>query len=207
MEKKTTEAIALESLTFKGKTGKFSFGRYTIEIKDVQKNYGTGKKTVYTGSATSEDGQTIEFTNADINAIQTKLGYRTSSAAATIRVMNEDEVNEVVNKEVERAQALFTRFSEFCNRYKFEVAPFDKEGFRASVDKEINAKVAEAVFKKHEAEAKKREADNKRERRELSNKVKDIQDDIQKKIIDATCRGDFAEVARLVALKQEQETK
>jgi hypothetical protein len=65
----------------------------TVNIDSEKSNFGSGKKTVYSGNFT-KDGQTVNFEDKAIDALKVLCGIpRTTNSKRTIRVNSVDEID------------------------------------------------------------------------------------------------------------------
>lgn len=178
----------------------YVFGNFGIVLQSKVSNYGSGKKTVYTGyfveNIEAEDGTTFEpveefktyFSNYEITKIQKYVGYISNGS---IKTLTDEEIELAVEKKLDRY-------------YKAKNLLWINE----VINDEIADAITEALSNKKNAliEEYKQKRDERKNTLEKSENAKRLQQ-LAKEIAEATKKGDFAKVMKLaqqqIALTEE----
>lgn len=196
----------LTSNNFKmSKAGNYEFEGRIIVITSKTSGFGSGKKTVYSGTI---DGKA--FDKWDVCRIKKALGIQVSGSAkcgATIRVMTDEEMDALVSAEYNRARNLYENFAKFMAKYNFKVDDIDEVGIKDAIEYEISNKVAAARAAKEEADRKAAEKEAEKAAKEALKEAKAADkiraakvasaSDLQKQMMDAILAGDFTKLAEL----------
>lgn len=210
----TTNAptTTLTAENFKLDLGNFDYNGKAVEVTNKITGFGSGKKTVYTGTI---DG--IAFENWDVCRIKKALGIAVAGAAkggVNIRVMSHDEAAELIDAEYNRAKKLYENFANFMAKYNFNVGDMAEVEIKDAIEYEIITKVAAARAAKAEAErvaaekAAEKAAKEALKEAKAADKVRAAKvaqaSDLQKQMMDAVLAGDFAKLAELQKLAAEE---
>lgn len=204
-------ATTLTAENFKLDLGCFEYNGKAIEVTNKITGFGSGKKTVYTGTI---DGAAFE--NWDVCRIKKTLGILVSGTAkggASIRVMSDDEAAALIEAESNRAAALVEGLNKFLGKYDAAIE-VDLQALSTAIADTITAKVAAARAAKAEAErvaaekAAEKAAKEALKEAKAADKVRAAKvahaSDLQKQMMDAVLAGDFAKLAELQKLAAEQ---
>lgn len=188
-----TPATTLTAESFKLDLGNYDYNGKAIEVTNKITGFGSGKKTVYTGTI---DGAAFE--NWDVCRIKKALGIAVSGTAkggVNIRVMSDDEIDAVINAECNRFKSLLDGLTKFLSKYDAAdyVTSIDDYGIIDCIEASIRDKAAAARAAKAEAE---RVAAEKAAEKVRAAKMAQASD-LQKQMMDAVLAGDFAKLAEL----------
>lgn len=205
-------ATTLTAESFKLDLGCFEYNGKTIEVTNKITGFGSGKKTVYTGTI---DGTAFE--NWDVCRIKKALGIAvlgTAKGGASIRIMSDDEAAALIDAEYNRAKKLYENFANFMAKYNFNVGDMAEVEIKDAIEYEITTKVAAARAAKAEAErvaaekAAEKAAKEALKEAKAADKVRAAKvaqaSDLQKQMMDAVLAGDFAKLAELQKLAAEE---
>lgn len=153
-----------------------------VNINSKKSNFGSGKKTVYSGNFT-KDGQIVNFEDKAIDALNALCGIpRTTNSTRTIRVNSVDEIDTKSTLLINRVSTLLSKVDSLLKDYTDITVSLDVETL-----KEVKTSIKETMLKEcMMEEQKKKEQEEKNALSALTQKIKA-----------ALSRGDFAEVARL----------
>lgn len=194
-------ATTLTAESFKLDLGNFNYNGKAVEVTNKITGFGSGKKTVYTGTI---DGTAFE--NWDVCRIKKALGIAvagTAKGGASIRVMSDDEAAALIDAEYNRAKKLYENFANFMAKYNFNVGDMAEVEIKDAIEYEITTKVAAARAAKAEAErvAAEKAAKEALKEAKAADKVRAAKvaqaSDLQKQMMDAVLAGDFAKLAEL----------
>lgn len=201
-------ATTLTAESFKLDLGNFDYNGKAVEVTNKITGFGSGKKTVYTGTI---DGTAFE--NWDVCRIKKALGIIVSGTAkggVNIRVMSDDEAAALIDAEYNRAKKLYENFANFMAKYNFNVGDMAEVEIKDAIEYEITTKVAAARAAKAEAErvAEEKAAEKAAKEAKAADKVRAAKvaqaSDLQKQMMDAVLAGDFAKLAELQKLAAEE---
>lgn len=162
-----------------------------VSIEKKQSNFGSGKKTVYTGFF-EKDGQTVRFENRAIDALNALCGVpRTSNGKRVIRINSVEEIETKSVTLINRVTGLLSKVDALLKDYTDMKVSFDSETLKV---------IEESIKNKMMDECRKEEL-RKREKEE-----KDAVNELTAKIKEALKLGNFSEVARLSALQAGKES-
>lgn len=211
----TTNAPATLTVeNFKLDLGCFEYNGKAVEVTNKITGFGSGKKTVYTGTI---DGTAFE--NWDVCRIKKVLGIAVSGTAkggVNIRVMSDDEIDAVINAECNRFKSLLDGLTKFLSKYDAAdyVTSIDDYGIIDCIEASIRDKAAAARAAKAEAErvaaekAAEKAAKEALKEAKAADKVRAAKvaqaSDLQKQMMDAVLAGDFAKLAELQKLAAEE---
>lgn len=213
----TNAPTTLTAENFKLDLGNFNYNGKAVEVTKKITGFGSGKKTVYTGTI---DGTAFE--NWDVCRIKKALGIAVAGAAkggVNIRVMSDDEAAALIDAEYNRAKKLYENFANFMAKYNFNVGDMAEVEIKDAIEYEITTKVAAARAAKAEAErvAAERVAAEKAAEKAAKEALKEAKaadkvraakvaqaSDLQKQMMDAVLAGDFAKLAELQKLAAEE---
>lgn len=197
-------ATTLTAESFKLDLGNFNYNGKAVEVTNKITGFGSGKKTVYTGTI---DGTAFE--NWDVCRIKKALGITVSGTAkggVNIRVMSDDEAAALIEAESNRAAALVDGLNKFLGKYDAAIE-VDFQALSTAIADTITAKVAAARAAKAEAErvaaekAAEKAAKEALKEAKAADKVRAAKvaqaSDLQKQMMDAVLAGDFAKLAEL----------
>lgn len=204
-------ATTLTAESFKLDLGCFEYNGKAVEVTNKITGFGSGKKTVYTGTI---DG--IAFENWDVCRIKKALGIvvaGTAKGGVNIRVMSDDEAAALIEAESNRAAALVEGLNKFLGKYDAAIE-VDLQALSTAIADTITAKVAAARAAKAEAErvaaekAAEKAAKEALKEAKAADKVRAAKvaqaSDLQKQMMDAVLAGDFAKLAELQKLAAEE---
>lgn len=200
----TNTPATLTAESFKLDLGHFDYNGKAVEVTNKITGFGSGKKTVYTGTI---DG--TAFKNWDVCRIKKDLGIAVSGTAkggTSIRVMSDDEAAALIEAESNRAAALVEGLNKFLSKYNAAIE-VDLQALNTAISDTITAKVAAARAAKAEAERVAAEKAAEKAAKEALKEAKAADkaraakvaqaSDLQKQMMDAVLAGDFAKLAEL----------
>lgn len=204
----TNTSTTLTTENFKLDLGIFDYSGKAVEVTNKITGFGSGKKTVYTGTI---DGTAFE--NWDVCRIKKALGIAvlgTAKGGVSIRIMSDDEAATLIDAEYNRAKKLYENFANFMAKYNFNVGDMAEVEIKDAIEYEITTKVAAARAAKAEAErvAEEKAAKEALKEAKAADKVRAAKvvqaSDLQKQMMDAVLAGDFAKLAELQKLAAEE---
>lgn len=167
----------------------YVYGSFGIVLTDKVSNYGSGKKTVYSGyiieglEAEAEEVEIAEdskqyFINHEITKIQKNVGYIVNGS---VKTMSDEEIEKAVTKKLQKARDAKTLL---------QVSEFITEAEAEAIEQRINTRKNELI------EEYKNKRDERKNSLEKSEQAKRLQQ-LAKEIAEATKKGDFAKVMQL----------
>lgn len=167
------------------------FGNFGIVLQSKVSNYGSGKKTVYTGYFVEnvedvEDGTNFEpiedskvyFSNYDITKIQKYVGYISNGS---IKTVTDEEISKAVDKKLSKATKAIELLS---------ASGIADEATTNVLKHNLETRKSELL------EEYKQKRDERKTSLEKSENAKRLQQ-LAKEIAEATKKGDFAKVMKL----------
>lgn len=168
----------------------YVFGSFGIVLQSKVSNYGSGRKTVYTGYIADDieanEGEDVEvpeeqkkfFTNWEITKIQKEVGY---IANGCVKTLTDEEIESAVDKKLEKY-------------YKAKNLLWINEVISDDIADAINNTLTNK--KSALVEEYKQKRDERKNSLEKSEQAKKLQQ-LAKEIAEATKKGDFAKVMQL----------
>lgn len=177
----------------------YVYGTFGIVLTDKVSNYGSGKKTVYCGyiveniNAEAEEVEIAEdsknyFINHEITKIQKNVGYIVNGS---VKTMSDEEIEKAVTKKLQKARDA---------KELLQVSEFVTEAEAEAIEQRINTRKNELI------EEYKQKRDERKNSLALSEAKKKL-NELQKKMIELTKKGDFiglAEIATQLATIQKE---
>lgn len=170
----------------------YVFGSFGIVLQSKVSNYGSGKKTVYTGYITegveAEDGEVVEvpeeskiyFSNYEITKIQKTVGFISNGS---VKTLTDEEIKSAINKKMAKYSKALTLLATLGA----EVITDDEYN---TINGRLRA-VWDGLFEEY-----KQKRDERKTTLEKSESAKKLQQ-LAKEIAEATKKGDFAKVMQL----------
>lgn len=168
----------------------YVFGSFGIVLQSKVSNYGSGKKTVYTGyfmeDIEVEDGANFEpienskifFSNYEITKIQKYVGYISNGS---VKTLTDEEIESAVNKKLLKASKAIELLS---------ASQLADEATTTLLKSNLATRKSELI------EEYKQKRDERKSSLEKSENAKKLQQ-LAKEIAEATKKGDFAKVMQL----------
>ena len=168
----------------------YIFGSFGIVLQSKVSNYGSGKKTVYTGYFVENievaDGSNFEpiegsknfFSNYEITKIQKHVGYISNGS---IKTLTDEEIMSAVDKKLSKATKAIELLS---------ISNIADEATATLLKSNLDARKSEMV------EEYKQKRDERKNTLEKSENAKRLQQ-LAKEIAEATKKGDFTKVMQL----------
>lgn len=168
----------------------YIFGSFGIVLQSKVSNYGSGKKTVYTGyfmeDIEVEDGATFEpiedskifFSNYEITKIQKYVGFISNGS---VKTLTDEEIASAVDKKLSKALKAINLLS---------ASQLADEAITTLLKSNLEARKSELL------EEYKQKRDERKNTLEKSENAKKLQQ-LAKEIAEATKKGDFAKVMQL----------
>lgn len=180
----------------------YVYGSFGIVLQSKVSNYGSGRKTVYTGffieALEVEDGSTFEpiedskvyFSNYEITKIQKYVGYISNGS---VKTLTDEEISEAVNKKLSKATKAIELLS---------ASGIADEATTTVLKHNLETRKSELLA---EYRQKRDERKNSLEKSENAKRLQQL----AKEIAEATKKGNFAKVMQLaqqqIALEAEDE--